>query len=242
MARLGTKSNPTKQDYVNRPEIPVNKKYTAEEWNYLSDKCQNPGIDQAFSAAIRADDFYTQADFTQSGALAFTKHGSVTSEGKGNGAMGKFTCDGSAVSFSVDFEVNYPATFDNLSEYIYFFVWNGTKFQGFVRLVGADAGGGGTTPTLVDQDLTPNTTSGDGQDSGLTISGAIAAFSGLFVNGQFQTVGDGVKTKDAYFSNDAGVTARAISAIATGDALYWNGVIAGFDLINTFSIAIKYEV
>jgi len=165
MARLGTKNNPTKEDFIIRPEIPVNKKYTAEEWNYLSDKCQNPGVDQAFSAAIRADDFYTQADFTQSGALAFTKHGSVTSAGKGNGAMGKFTCDGSAVTFSADFEVNYPASFDNTSEYIYFFVWNGTKFQGFVRIVGADAAGGGGGARadfyVVDFD-NGNDTTGDG--------------------------------------------------------------------------------
>jgi hypothetical protein len=59
--------------------------------------------------------------------------------------------------------------------------------------------------------------------------------------GVLQKIGDGVKSTDCYFSNDGGLTARSISAIKSGDQLYWNGLIAGFDLINTDKIQITYN-
>ncbi len=52
----------------------------------------------------------------------------------------------------------------------------------------------------------------------------------LRVNGVSYEVGDGVKTKAAYISNDAGATARAFSAVVAGDSIRWNGSIALFQL------------
>ena len=64
----------------------------------------------------------------------------------------------------------------------------------------------------------------------------------VFVNGLAVRVGDGVKTKDCYFSADDGATARAIAAIATGDKLFWVGSVAGYQLATTDLIDFDYGV
>lgn len=54
----------------------------------------------------------------------------------------------------------------------------------------------------------------------------------LFVNGVRYNIGDGTKVAvPAYISGDAGVTARAFSAVVAGDSIRWNGSIAGFQLL-----------
>jgi hypothetical protein len=85
-------------------------------------------------------------------------------------------------------------------------------------------------------------TSGDDADTGLTITSTPEADSyvAVFVNGIKALLGDGVKTKDCYFSNDGGTTARAITAIAAGDTLFWNGVISGHDLATDDVLAFMY--
>lgn len=53
------------------------------------------------------------------------------------------------------------------------------------------------------------------------------------VNGLGYIVGDGVKTKDCYFSGDNGATARSFSGankVIVGDRLYWNSIISGYTL------------
>ena len=80
-----------------------------------------------------------------------------------------------------------------------------------------------------DLGATPNAVSADAGDTGIDITSAPAA-SGIvqvFVNGIPAVVGYGDKTKDCYFSGDAGTTARAIGAIAAGDSLFWNGDTSG---------------
>lgn len=63
----------------------------------------------------------------------------------------------------------------------------------------------------------------------------------VMVNGLQVEVGDGVKTKDCYFSADAGVTARAISAIAAADTMHWVGSVAGYQLAATDKIDWNYN-
>jgi hypothetical protein len=98
-------------------------------------------------------------------------------------------------------------------------------------------------PTKTDKAKTPNATTGNA-DSGLTITSAPSGGSmvEVMVNGVAQTLGDGVKTKDCFFSGDNGATARAINAIAANDKLYWNGVITGFDLAATDVVDFYYNV
>jgi len=57
------------------------------------------------------------------------------------------------------------------------------------------------------------------------------------VNGIEYEVGDGVKTKSCYFSGNGGTDARGFLSthpngqVQSGDELYWNGSISGFELI-----------
>lgn len=48
-------------------------------------------------------------------------------------------------------------------------------------------------------------------------------------------------SKDFYFSNDGGLTAKAMKDIEAGDELYWNGTNAGYDLEPSDDIDIDYE-
>ena len=64
----------------------------------------------------------------------------------------------------------------------------------------------------------------------------------VFVNCDVPEIGDGVKTKDCYFSADSGATAKTIANIASGDKLYWNGSIAGYQLATTDKVSYDYSV
>lgn len=99
--------------------------------------------------------------------------------------------------------------------------------------------------TIVDKELIPAVTSGNEFNTGLAISYAPSGYGyvSVSVNGQLQILGNGVKTKDCYFSSDSnGATAKAISAIAAGDKLFWNGVFAEFQLAITDRIDFCYDV
>jgi len=101
----------------------------------------------------------------------------------------------------------------------------------------------GGTMTKADKNRASAVTAGNGQTTDLTITNQPkgSRYVEVMVNGIQQSLGDGVKTKDCYFSVDGGVTARAISAITAADTLYWNGVIAGYDLDATDFIDMNYE-
>jgi hypothetical protein len=102
---------------------------------------------------------------------------------------------------------------------------------------------GAPVPTKTNKAMTPSATSGDEADSGLTIAYTPPAdgYVQVLVNGVQHELGDAVKTADCYFSADAGATAKGIEAIAAGDSLFWNGVIAGFDLDAGDSLDFNYD-
>lgn len=64
----------------------------------------------------------------------------------------------------------------------------------------------------------------------------------VFVNGLRVEVGDGTKTRDCYFSADAGATARTIALIQSGDELYWMQSVAGYNLATTDVLDFDYLV
>ena len=99
-------------------------------------------------------------------------------------------------------------------------------------------------PTTGDKEQQSAATSGDGQTTAITIAATPAGdgYVQVLLNGIQVTLGDGVKTKDCYFSADAGSTARAITAITAADVLYWNGVVVGFDLETTDYLDFNYNV
>jgi hypothetical protein len=89
-------------------------------------------------------------------------------------------------------------------------------------------------------------TTADGQQaaaSGLaatpvgTQKGALA-----FCNGVQLDVGNGVKTRECYFSGDGGATARTFPALQAGDFLYWNGSIAGYQIAASDVFAFAFNV
>lgn len=68
------------------------------------------------------------------------------------------------------------------------------------------------------------------------------SYVGVIINGDYPEIGDGVKTKDCYFSGDSGSTARAFNAIVSTDKLYWNGSIAGYQLTANDKVSFEYNV
>lgn len=99
--------------------------------------------------------------------------------------------------------------------------------------------------TLANKEMTASTTSNNGDLACATVLAGTPANDSyviVFVNGIAVTVGDGVKTKDCYFSADSGSTAKTLANIGSGDRLYWNGSIAGYQLATTDVIDFVYEV
>ena len=107
------------------------------------------------------------------------------------------------------------------------------------------------TPDRSNKHMAASTTAVDGDVACATAiaqtpasSSANGGYIGVNINGAAQFVGDGTKVAvDCYFSADGGVTARALKSVVTGDLLYWNGSIAGFQLAAaTDFVSFLYDV
>lgn len=100
-------------------------------------------------------------------------------------------------------------------------------------------------PTTGDKALTCSVTSSDfdaATASTVTTTPALDSYVAVMVNGIRYEVGDAVKTKDCYFSGDAGANARAIAAIVATDTCHWVGSVAGFELAATDEMDWDYIV
>ena len=97
-------------------------------------------------------------------------------------------------------------------------------------------------PALGNKAMAASATSGNYQSSGCSMAAApaLGCYVGVRVNGIYYEVGNGVKTSDCYFSGNGGTSARAFGAVQNGDTLYWNGVIAGFDLSGSDVVDFDY--
>lgn len=99
-------------------------------------------------------------------------------------------------------------------------------------------------PVLDDKALNPSgAISTDNASTGITITKTPAAGSYVRVslNGVAVELGNGVKTKDCYFSDDGGTTARSIASIVATDTLYWNAVVSGVNLSTSDEIDLDYS-
>jgi hypothetical protein len=78
-------------------------------------------------------------------------------------------------------------------------------------------------------------------ETGILLSSTPNAYSRIqvFVNGQLQTLGDGVTSRDCHFGTTT--SAVALSSLTSGDQLVWNSGNAGFSLSLTDRIDIIYE-
>jgi len=95
-----------------------------------------------------------------------------------------------------------------------------------------------------DYRLVPPVTSGDESATSLFPSADPYVNTGfyVFVNGAIVDLGDFDKTKDCYFSEDGGSSALAIADLGTQSQLFWNGLIAEYDLSTTDIISFQYEI
>lgn len=100
-------------------------------------------------------------------------------------------------------------------------------------------------PTSSNKEMTANATTADFQAATATTIVSTPANDGyveIMINGTMQRLGNGVKTKDCYFSSDGGTTAKTIANIAAGDTLYWVGSVASWQLATTDLIDFNYNV
>lgn len=95
----------------------------------------------------------------------------------------------------------------------------------------------------VDKDMTPAATSGNYVDTGLTITSTpvTGSYVCIMVNGVMEALSNGTRNKSFYFSDDGGATGKLFTAIVAGDSLYFNGIVAKYDLAITDRISFVYE-
>lgn len=97
--------------------------------------------------------------------------------------------------------------------------------------------------TYVDKNINPSASVGNYSATGISITHSPYQDSYVIVevNGLSVEVGDGTRDKDAYFSGTSGLTACNIEEIRSGDQLYWNSDIAGYELEIGDEINLIYE-
>ena len=103
----------------------------------------------------------------------------------------------------------------------------------------------GSNPSASNKFMVASVTTADSDAAcatGIAATPNSGSYVSVLVNGDCPELGNGVKTKDCYFSGDSGATARAFSAVVTADKLYWNGSIAGYQLAATDKISFEYNV
>lgn len=117
--------------------------------------------------------------------------------------------------------------------------------SGYVTINYAIPGFFPIVPVVVNKDMTASVTTADFDEAcptGIVSTPTGNGYVQVMVNGVQAVVGDGVKTKECYFSGDAGVTARAIADIVAGDKLYWVGSVAGFELDSADELDFNYNL
>jgi hypothetical protein len=89
---------------------------------------------------------------------------------------------------------------------------------------------------------TTSVISGQNVSSGLFLTDTPRKDSNIlvFINGVYVSVGNGVKTKESYFSNDGGTTAKSFASVNAGDVWYVNTQTLGYDIQTDYVISFEY--
>lgn len=98
MARPGTRPTSNKTNYQSQPSIPASQKQGAEEQNYINDKINNSGLNEAWSSVVLFDDTYYPDPYTMTGPIEYTING--TNAGNGNKRKDTITGDGNTITFT----------------------------------------------------------------------------------------------------------------------------------------------
>lgn len=121
------------------------------------------------------------------------------------------------------------------------------SFYKYIGTKGDFASAGSSILTIDDKGLIPLATSGNGADTGITISNTPPENShvDVKVNGISYIVGNGVTTTACHFEDPLvpGVARfySGLNRIVAGDKLIWNGVNAEFDLDIVDSVSLYYS-
>jgi len=124
-------------------------------------------------------------------------------------------------------------------------LWKDTASAGVFKFFNTDtstwveiagSGGGGGLETIAFYN--PAATIGNEQSTGIITLANVTTHIRVIVSGYFAIIGSADKTKDCYFSSDGGITPKSIANIIIGDELYWNGIIADVDLLNSDDVTI----
>lgn len=101
----------------------------------------------------------------------------------------------------------------------------------------------GGVSTRANKDMSPLATVGDNAPTGLLVAETPVGGTAIqvFVGPLAADVGDGDVLKDCYFGNLPGI-AKAFPDVVVGDQLYWNGVLARYDLAPTDRVDFVYDV
>jgi hypothetical protein len=105
----------------------------------------------------------------------------------------------------------------------------------------------GAVPTAIGQEYTQSApsefTNGNGSSTGIVLEFTPFADSTVqvYINGIAVTESYGNKDNEVYFSNDGGVTAKALADLEAGDTLYWNSNVAGYEIGSSDIIDVVYE-
>ena len=105
-------------------------------------------------------------------------------------------------------------------------------FSGTVTFMVPSIGAPGISP--LNRDMAALVTGGDNSlacSTALLSTPPTNAWLQVYVNGVSYRIGNGTKAGvPCYFSGNGGVSARATGTVVTGDLLYWNGSVVGFQL------------
>lgn len=121
-----------------------------------------------------------------------------------------------------------------------------TKFLKANGTWAVPAGAAGA-PTTANKGMAASVTAADfalACATAITSTPASDGYVQVAINGVLVEVGDGVRTKDCYFSSVAsgGAAARAIADIAATDSLYWVGSVVGYELAASDKVDFFYMV
>lgn len=182
--------------------------------------------------------------FLAIGQTNATQNGSYIWNGAGAAATRTLDFDSSAEV--IDGSV-FPVQQGTLADKYKKLITNAPIVIGTTNLVFDDflAAGTTTNPSINNKFMAASVTAANGDLACATTMAATPAngsYVKVTINGDEPEIGNGVKTKDCYFSGDSGATARAFNAIVATDRLYWNGSIAGYQLAATDKISFEYNV
>ena len=197
-------------------------------------------------AAIRAN-YEDHADNNRKGSLAFYTRNSAIS----------YTFSNLTLSLNSDGNVYIPGTQSGFSALQFGSMTSSSSTTFSSVALSVDGSGrviltsiaaiGGNISSPYDKGLTANSViknGGTASNSTISVNPVIGSYVSVFVNGQEIEVGNGTTSSSCYFGTHSSMPKgfSASNAIQSGDYLYWNPILAGFNLESGWRISLHYLI